>query len=212
MSRQADLFLSSVGEAVGVGESESSNQGIRGNSRLTAVTGFVLLLLLAAEGITVPFTGPLRQPHVFIGLMLVPLFALKVASTSWKIVRYYSGDPEYVREGAPPIWRRLLGPLVIGSTLSVLATGTGLILLHPRLEWLGTAHLASFLVWFPLMTLHVLAHALRTARRLGFERAALGHRSGGAWVRAGSVVVSVVVGIPLGFLALQWLSHYGHHR
>ena len=38
----------------------------------------LLLFLLAAEGVTVPFVRPLLSPHVFIGAMLIPPVALKL--------------------------------------------------------------------------------------------------------------------------------------
>jgi hypothetical protein len=43
-----------------------------GDSRLTASTAALLLVLLAAEGATIPFVGRLLGPHVVLGLVLVP--------------------------------------------------------------------------------------------------------------------------------------------
>ena len=46
--------------------------GADGNARLTALTALVLLLLLAAEGATIPFIGSLLTPHIFLGVLLIP--------------------------------------------------------------------------------------------------------------------------------------------
>jgi len=45
--------------------------GVAGNARLTGAVAAALLVLLAAEGATIPFIGQLLGPHIFIGLLLV---------------------------------------------------------------------------------------------------------------------------------------------
>jgi hypothetical protein len=52
--------------------------GVTGNARLTGAVAVSLLVLLAAEGLTVPFIGQLLGPHIFIGLLLVPPVAPSV--------------------------------------------------------------------------------------------------------------------------------------
>src|SRR5436305_2688984 len=63
--------------------------GPDGNERLTAASGAVLFLLLAAEGVTILSIGQLLSPHLFIGMLLIPPVALKLASTGWRFARYY---------------------------------------------------------------------------------------------------------------------------
>ncbi|MBO0744705.1 MAG: hypothetical protein J2P43_06785, partial [Candidatus Dormibacteraeota bacterium] len=53
---------------------------VEANSRLTAQTGVVLFVLLAAEGVTILSIRALLLPHIFIGLLLVPPLLLKIAS------------------------------------------------------------------------------------------------------------------------------------
>ena len=54
---------------------------------------------------------------------------------------------------------RALGPLVILTTFAVLGTGVGLFAVRPGAAGLLlTAHKASFVVWFAVMTVHVLGH------------------------------------------------------
>src|SRR5206468_2516773 len=55
--------------------------GVAANARLTASNAAVLLVLLAAEGVTILRVRALLTPHVFIGMVLVPPVLLKVAST-----------------------------------------------------------------------------------------------------------------------------------
>src|SRR5665213_1421797 len=105
--------------------------GPASNARLTASTAAVLLVLLAAEGLTILRVGALLTPHVFIGLLLVPPVLLKMGSTLWRFGRYYQGDPAYPRKGPPPALLRLLGPVVVLRTGVVFATGIAL-LIGPR--------------------------------------------------------------------------------
>jgi hypothetical protein len=58
--------------------------GTDGNERLTATTGVLLLLLLAAEGVTILFIRPLLSLHMFLGVLLIPPVALKFASTAYR--------------------------------------------------------------------------------------------------------------------------------
>src|SRR5436305_7782820 len=79
-----------------------------GNERLTATTAVVLLVLLAAEGVTILSIQPLLSAHIVIGLLLIPPVALKLGSTGYRFVRYYAGDAAYVEKGPPRVVMRLL--------------------------------------------------------------------------------------------------------
>jgi hypothetical protein len=125
----------------------------------------LLLVLLAAEGLTILRVHSLLTPHVVIGIVLVPVVLLKIGSTTWRFARYYLGDPEYRQKGPPPLVLRLLGPFVVVLTVAVLGTGIAL-LFSPttgRSQWLFL-HKATFVLWLGTMTLHVLGHLLDTAR------------------------------------------------
>src|SRR6476469_7545572 len=87
--------------------------GTEGNSRLTAATAAVLLVLLAAEGLTLLSLDSFLSWHIFIGMLLVPIVGLKVATVGYRIVRYYAGQRDYVRAGPPPTLLRMLGPIVL---------------------------------------------------------------------------------------------------
>jgi hypothetical protein len=135
--------------------------GAAGNERLTAMTGAVLLVLFAAEGVTILRIHELLTVHFFIGMLLLGPVALRVASTGYRFARYYTGSGPYVRKGPPAPLVRLLGPLVVATSLSVLGTGVLLAIIGPgNPRWLFL-HKASFVLWFGVMTIHVLVYAPR---------------------------------------------------
>ena len=146
--------------------------GTDGNELLTVQTGAVLLVLLAVLGVTIIRIGQLTWLHMFLGLLLIGPVALKMGSTGYRFVRYYSGDPAYRRKGPPPLALRALGPLVVLSTIGVIGTGVVLLALGPssRSTWL-LIHKVIFFIWLAATSLHVLGHlselrsALPGARR-----------------------------------------------
>ena len=186
-----------------------ADAGVAGNARLTAANAAVLLVLLAAEGVTVLRVHQLLSPHVFIGVVLIPPVLLKVASTTWRFARYYIGAPAYRRKGAPPVLLRLLGPVVVILTLVLLFSGVGLLLVsRPWLSLLLEVHKASFVLWFGAMTIHVLGHlgeVFRLAPRDWLRRTR--REVTGAGARQWLIAASLVAGVMLGFLLL---SHVGH--
>ena len=143
-----------------------SADGVAGNERLTAMTGAVLLIVFAAEGLTILRLHELLTVHFFLGMLLLGPVALKVACTGYRFVRYYTGSAPYVRKG-PPAWpMRLLGPLVMATSLGVLGTGVMLAVLGPASgQWLFL-HKAMFVLWFGVMAIHVLVYAPRLPRLL----------------------------------------------
>jgi hypothetical protein len=162
--------------------------GAEGNERLTALTGTMLLVLLAAEGVTILSLGRLLTPHFFIGMMLLGPVALKAGSTVYRFVRYYTGSAPYRRAGPPAPLLRLLGPLVIASTAGVFGSGVALAFAGPgNGPWLFL-HKASFAVWFCVMTVHVLAYLPRLPRLLTaeFRRRVGGYGPAGEYGPAGA--------------------------
>ena len=105
--------------------------GTEGNERLTAATGVVLLVLLAALGVTILRIHPLLSEHMFLGVLLIGPVALKMGSTGYRFIRYYTAEPRYRRKGPPPLLLRLLAPLVVLSTVVVFASGVALLLIGP---------------------------------------------------------------------------------
>jgi hypothetical protein len=146
-------------------------RGPEGNERLTAATGAVLLVLFAVEGVTILFLGRLLTLHFFVGLLLIGPVALKIGTTCYRALRYYTGSPVYRRKGPPALPLRLIGPLLVLSAVGVLATGVTLALLGPGglSSTVLFLHKASFVVWVGLTALHVLAYVWRLPRLLASE-------------------------------------------
>jgi hypothetical protein len=186
--------------------------GPEGNARLTGGTAVVLFLLLAAEGLTILRIRGLLTEHVFIGLLLVPPVLLKTGSTLWRFARYYAGDPAFRRKGPPPLILRLLGPVVILLTFTVLATGVLLLIVGPALRSaLLFLHKASFLLWLGAMTLHVLGHLLDTARLAPRDWLRHTRRDvAGAGLRQWAITASLVAGLLLALVLVgrtaPWLD------
>ena len=136
--------------------------GSAGNEHLTLAVAALLLVLLAVEGATLLDVGAFLTLHTFVGMLLIPVIALKGASTGWRLLSYYRGGEEYVRRGPPHIvLRMLVAPVLILTT--VVLFGTGVVLLA-RDQTDGTVvglHKASFIVWLGAASLHVLGHVLR---------------------------------------------------
>src|ERR1017187_354613 len=127
--------------------------GTEANARLTSSTALVLLVLLAIEGVSVLQVRSLLTLHVFVGMLLVPPVLVKLASTTWRFAKYYTGSREYREKGPPPVVLRLLGPFVALTTIIVFASG--IVLLLGPTTWRGDMlllHQASFVVWFAGMT------------------------------------------------------------
>lgn len=159
-----------------------------GNEQLTALAGILLIVFLAVEGATLLNLRALLTVHAFIGMFLIPVVALKLGSTGWRMARYYLGREEYVLRGPPPLpLRVLVAPVVVASTLVLFGTGVYLLATH---EVQGTAvglHKASFVVWLVSTSVHVLARLVRM-------REALLTRYPGVGLRLGVVTATLVAG------------------
>ena len=201
-------LMADVREAVQDRRSRRADRGVESNSRLTGTTAAVLLVLLAAEGVTVLSIRSLLTPHVFIGMLLVPPVMLKIGSTTWRMARYYRGAPAYRRKGPPPPLLRLLGPVVVVLTVVMLVSGIALLLL-PGQQQLLFVHKASFVLWFAAMVVHVLGHLVETTHLAPLDLARRTRRQvGGAGVRQWSLAASVVVGALLGWSVLGRVAPY----
>jgi vacuolar-type H+-ATPase subunit I/STV1 len=188
----------------------SANVG--GNARITGVFGAAIFVLLFVEGLTIFRIEQLMWLHVFVGVLLIVFVTAKIASTTYRFVRYYSGQRDYVSKGPPPTFLRVLGPVVTVTTVAVLGTGIGAVLARD-VRWLSVAHKASFVVWFGAMSLHVLGHALETpALAFADLHSARRMEARGASKRIALLVVATVVGILLAMLSLGWADHWRHLR
>ncbi len=179
----------------------SGDTGVEGNSRLTGTVGVVLLVLLFAEGLTILSIRGLITLHLFIGLLLVPPVALKVVVTTYRFARYYTRAAPYVRRGPPHPLLRLIGPVLIATTVLLLGTGIWLIVVGPDHAGLVlTAHKASFVIWFGLTAIHVLAHVRETVvlAAKDVRRPDPARPVRGRGIRTSAVVLALIAGVALG--------------
>jgi hypothetical protein len=181
--------------------------GTEGNARLTAATAVVLLVLLAAEGLTLLAIQQLLLPHVFLGFLLIPPVLLKLSTTSWRMLSYYRGRAEYVRRGPPAmLLRMLVAPLIVVSTISLFATGVAVVVVGHGGLVLGL-HKASFIVWAGATSVHVLAHVLKLPRQLAgdwWRPDALAGRS----LRRFALTGALVAGLTAGIVAMPLADHW----
>ena len=197
--------------------------GPDGNEQLTAAAGVVLLVLLAALGVTILRIGQLLSEHLFLGLLLLGPVGLKMASTGYRFVRYYTHDREYVRRGPPEMWLRLLAPAVVASTLAVFGTGVWLLIVGPQhRDPALLLHKVTFFAWLAVTGLHVLGHLAQMPTALRAESldgTALGGRQAGDAGRILAVVGAIVAGAVLAIALIPdfstWTSYatvfHGHH-
>jgi uncharacterized membrane protein YbhN (UPF0104 family) len=182
------------------------------NARITALTGVVLLVLLAIEGFTLLSLRAMLSWHIFVGVLVVPVVALKLASTGYRFFRYYTHRPDYVQAGPPNLLLRLLGPVVILTTVALLATGIALIVVGPGRGVVLNLHKASFIVWLAALGAHVLGHLGRLPGALRGDvvrRDSLGGSRLRLLLVAGSVVVGAIVAVAVYPQAAAWL-HWIH--
>jgi hypothetical protein len=201
--------------------------GAEGNERLTVITAALLLILLAAEGLTILGISRLLTWHFFIGMLLLGPVALKAGSVTYRFCRYYAGSAPYRRMGPPAPLLRLLGPALLALTAAVFGSGVLLALLGPagRQPWLKV-HKAAFILWILVFAIHVLAYLPRLPRLLyaeargvalpeagGRRQAAVaGTRTraarvlGGRRARLSLLIASVIAGLVLALLTTHLAS------
>lgn len=190
-----------------------------GNEELTSITGSLLLVLLAVLGITIIRIGQLLWLHLFLGLLLIGPVALKIASTGYRFMRYYSGSRSYRRKGPPNPLLRALAPALVISTMAVFVTGVVLLLEGPGSRGqLVLWHKVSFFVWLAATAPHVLGHlvelpgSVRAAQR-DTDGLGSGPGTAGRWIAISS---ALVVGAVLAVVLLPdfgaWTSAHFHHH
>ncbi|HUA05981.1 MAG TPA: hypothetical protein VMB27_18875 [Solirubrobacteraceae bacterium] len=198
--------------------------GTGGNEQLTALNGAILIVLLAVIGFTIPQLRQFIWMHLFVGLLLIGPVLLKMASTGYRFVRYYTHDSEYQRKGPPELVLRLIAPLVVISTVGVFVTGIALLIVGPthRDPWL-LLHKVTFIVWIVFTSVHILGHlpAVGRALRIGGREQAQGLVAAGGttgrWIAlAGALVGGLVLAVVLIPTFASWTAHsvflHDHHH
>jgi uncharacterized membrane protein YwaF len=198
--------------------------GTDGNEQLTTATGAILIVLLAVIGFTIPQLSQFTWLHLFVGMLVIGPVLLKMASTGYRFARYYSGNTAYREKGPPELVLRLIGPIVMLSTVAVFATGVVLLILGPshRDPWVEL-HKLTFIVWVVFMSLHVLLHLPAVARAVGIGRDGREQLTGaapgaaGRWIAiSGALVAGLILAIVLIPDFSAWTVHgafvHPHHH
>jgi len=194
-----------------------------GNERLTAAVGLILVVLAVVELATLVLgLETTLHLHVLVGLVLLPPIAVKLASTGWRFVRYYTRNPSYRGRGAPQILMRLLAPLLVLFTVLLFGSGVAIGLVHGQaLQVARRIHGPAAFLWTVTLGVHVLAYGVRALRVAAGDIGARTRRQvEGASVRVTIVVATLVAGliVGLGTLPVQhdWLrlshDHHEHDR
>jgi hypothetical protein len=184
--------------------------GTEGNERLTAATAVVLIALLAVEGVTIVQMRPLLTVHLFVGLALIPPIGLKLASTGYRFVRYYGGSLRYRRKGPPAAVLRAIAPVVVVSSVAVLASGVWLLLAGPHSrDTVLPIHKVSFIVWLGFTGVHVLGHLTG----LPAAAADYGQPGGGEgrFARRAALLVALAAGVALALILAPHYAPWQHN-
>ena len=188
--------------------------GVEGNEKLTAMTGAILLLGFAVEGFTIVSIHGLIVMHFVVGFLLIGPVILKIASTVYRFARYYTGSRPYIRKGPPAPILRVLGPLVVLTSLAVLGTGVMLAVVGPGNAgpWLFL-HKATFVLWFGAMTIHVLSYAPKLPRILSARQPDNGQPVPGGPARWLALTAALAVGVGVAaatmHMSASWSAAYG---
>ena len=191
--------------------------GPPGNERLTTSLGLVLLVLLGIETLTTLALHAYLPVHIFLGLLLIPPVALKLASTGWRFLRYYTNSKPYRVAGPPRLLLRLLAPFLVASTLTLFGSGVLMIIVGHGGGPLLQLHVVSFAAWGVLIAIHILAYLTRVLRvgpadwRRTATPAVPGRRSRRAAL-LGALVAGVVLALATYSAQQAWLNHRHEHR
>jgi hypothetical protein len=192
-----------------------TQHGVAGNARLTALTGGVLLMLLAVQGLTILRMGQLLWLHLFLGIALAVLVALKLSSAGYRMAGYYLRRPTYLQEGPPHTAMRVLAVPFVLTTIGIFASGGALLLVGPSIRQpMVLIHKVCFFAWIGFFVIHLLAHAQDLARVVRVELGGGAHavlvRGRGA--RLGAIAGTLALGVIAAALLIPqfsaWTSHH----
>lgn len=200
--RPADRLLPLVSDPPEPGQRippPDGGAGPAGNARFTALTGAMLLLPLAVVLISGVFFGDVKSLHFFVGFVVIPPVALKLATTGWHAARYYIRDrrDHGYRALGPPRWlSRALGPALVAAAIVVLASGVALWLGRTERGPWSTVHTDSAVVLALALGAHLLLRAWRTTWHTAAELGLIAAPPlpGRTWRRA-TVTASLACGV-----------------
>ena len=182
-----------------------------GNARLTAAVGLLLLVPFLVEVASVLLgVHTFMSLHVFVGLTLIPVVLLKLATAGWRFVRYYTRSSAYVENGPPQLAMRMLAPLFVAATIVLFGSGVAMGFLHGHgLQIARRLHGPASVIWLVLLGLHVLVY-LRSAMR------AARTPTRGATMGASALALILICGLALGGATVpaqhRWIDLARNHH
>ncbi len=190
-----------------------------GNERLTAAVGVLLLAPVVVEVATILLgVHTFMSWHVFVGLALIPVVVLKLATTGWRFLRYYTGDRAYVAHGPPRTAMRLLAPLFVVATVVLFGSGVAMGFLHGHsLQIARRLHGPASVIWLLLLGVHVLVYLGRALRStaddvLPEDRAPVPGKTARLYGLATAVVCGLVLGAAFIPAQHRWVTiRHDHH-
>lgn len=193
-------------------EELSSSRRVRAVARLLALLGSVLFIGLAIEGVTVVFIGQMISIHVVLGMILLPIMAYKIIIATYRFAMYYLGAPDFKHAGPPELLLRVIGPLLVITTVVLMASGIILVYARPDTPtaafWLNI-HRDDFVAWFALMVFHVLAYVRRAVGTSGYDlRYTRYHSLIGRQGRLISIILAIVIGVLLAWAVFPAVAHW----
>jgi hypothetical protein len=148
---------------------------------------------------------------MFIGLMLIPPVILKLASTGYRLVRYYGGATTYREKGPPALPMRLLAPILVAMTIGVFATGIWLLALEHKSDQVLLLHRVCFIIWGAVFAIHFLVYAPRAFKSVRRDWGSMrDHPVPGSGVRGLLIAASVGAGAALATSLISSIS--GWHK
>ena len=185
----------------------AANGSATRNRRLTALVGIVLYALLVALVVTILDIRRFLVAHYVVGFLLIPPVFLKLGSTGYRFLRYYSGSEPFRRAGAPPLLLRfMVAPVLVISTAATFATGLELWLFGLQFGsvWIS-AHTLSAVVMLIAVAAHLIAHMRLSADVFVEEVAA---RREAVLSPRSLAVASLVCGAALAAASLLYVSPF----
>lgn len=189
-----------------------------GNDRLTAAVGVLLLVPIVVELATILLgVHTFMSLHVFVGLALIPPVLLKLGSTGWRFLRYYTGSRAYVAHGPPRLAMRLLAPLLVAATVVLFGSGVAMGILHGHaLQIARRLHGPSSVIWLVLIAVHVVVYLRRALiDSSGDLRPTTRSRAPGATWRSSALIATLIFGVVAGAVTIssqhRWIDLPRHH-
>lgn len=146
---------------------EPDDAGPGANQRLTALTGALVLPLATLVLLTGLFFGNLWHVHYFVGYLLLPVVLLKIASTGYRMARYYLRSGLYRLVRPPYPLARITSPLLVLAVIVLFVSGIVMWLTHSQADPWGWLHTDAAVIFTGLALLHLGMYVPEALRAVG---------------------------------------------